>query len=56
MFYVQSTAKGLISGQNKMYSLPQVNSDSQLTIQSTIEDLENFGENEVEWAGKAETR
>ena len=58
MFYAQSTANGsYYRGETKCYiPTTTTKSDSLFNAHSTVEDLEKFGENEVEWAGKAETR
>ena len=63
MFYAQSTAKGHIKAKQNVF-LPQVKTLTYhkwklwVTIQYTLHHwgLKKFRENEVEWAGKAETR
>ena len=55
MFYAQSTAM-VISEQNSSIPTTGTHSHSPLSAHSTVEDVEKFGENKVEWAGKAKTR
>ena len=48
MFYAQSTVKGYNQGKRKCIPTTSKKSDSLLNTHSTVEDLEKFGENEVE--------
>ena len=57
MFYAQSTAKGhSYQGKTKCILTTSENSDPLFNRHSTVEGLKKFRENEVEPAGKAETR